>query len=102
LFSLQVSDVGIADSVAGATKAHATTLGEQMFRSKSGALRDAVEGRVHPIGIRTAKPCLRSHHDHVQGEHLLSPWQPSRLATYSLIRLGSRPWAAQSDYSGEA
>jgi len=40
--------------------------------SRSGSLRGPGEGHAHPSGVSTASPRLRSHHDHVQGEHLLS------------------------------
>ena len=49
-----------------------------MFPERAGALRDAVEGRAHPIGVSTAKPRLRSYHDHVQGKHPLSWWSAHR------------------------
>jgi hypothetical protein len=41
-------------------------------RTGETALCGATEGGVHPTGAGMNGPCLRSHHDHVQGEHPLS------------------------------
>ena len=54
------------------------------FPERAGALRDAVEGRAHPIGVSTAKPRLRSYHDHVQGKHPSLGDQHIAITMYSV------------------
>ena len=98
--SQQLSDVGVIDSARARRHGRPSPSVTGISFRRSGALRDAVEGRAHPIRVSAAKPRLRSRRHQVQGGHLLSVANPHRLAMYSLIRLCNCPWAAQSDQLG--